>query len=363
MDNKTKFRKWLREGLLIFAIYTLYILVLLFQTYAATMRSNRTIPYFRQAGLTAVWGYTWALLTPLIIYFGRRLPITRRNIFRNLFLHLGIGIVFAVVHRIIFILFQQIIAPETFVVPEQTLTIILWVLHYISDGLFQYIFIATVCQAYLYFREAQDREFRLQQAELQVLKTQLQPHFLFNTLNAISALSFDAPEIASRVIAQLSDLLRFSLKTDRAAEITLKEELDFVRKYLQIQQTLLQERLEIKWDISPETLDAMVPNMFLQPLVENSIRHGIAPKENGGSIEINSWRLSKTLEIRVRDNGLGVSTNGSETSGEGIGLTNTRARLRHLYGEAHEFELSEPSGGGVMITMTIPFREGNRDEN
>ena len=310
------------------------------------------------AELSAVWGYTWALLTIPVTYFGRRLPITRRNLFRNLILHLCLGIGFAAVHRTIFILFRNVIAPETLMIPAQTLPRIFWLLHYLSDGLFQYLFIATVYQAYLHFREAQDRQFRLQEAELQSLKTQLNPHFLFNTLNAISSLSFNAPETASRVVAQLSDLLRFSLKTERAAEITLKEELDFVGKYLQIQQTLLQERIEIKWDIAPETLDACVPNMFLQPLVENSIRHGIAPKEDGGWIEINSRRAGERLEISVKDNGLGISSNKDKTSG-GIGLSNTRARLQHLYGEAHKFELNEPSEGGVLISLTVPFREEN----
>ncbi|HEX8638560.1 MAG TPA: histidine kinase, partial [Pyrinomonadaceae bacterium] len=232
---------------------------------------------------------------------------------------------------------------------------------YLSSGFFQYVTIATIYQVYWHLREAQNREFRLQQAELQALKTQLHPHFLFNTLNAVSSLSFNAPEVASRVVAQLSDLLRFSLKTERAAEIALKEELDFVRKYLEIQQTLLDERLEIKWNIAPETLDACVPNMFLQPLVENSIRHGITPKEDGGWIEVISQREGEQLEISVKDNGLGISSNGNKTSGGGIGLSNTRARLQHLYGEAHKFQLSEPTEGGVLISMVIPFKTKKSD--
>ncbi len=364
MDNKIKFRKWLRQGLLIFGIYTLLVLITIFQQYSSAARFSRPYVWATALVLVAVPGYTWALLTPVIAYFGRLLPITRRKIFRNLTLHLGFATALAILHRIIFIVFQYFFAPETIRFPtDNTLLLTMLFLTYIFEGIFSYISIATIYQAYWHFREAQDREFRLQQAELQALKTQLHPHFLFNTLNAISALSFTAPEIASRVIAQLSDLLRFSLKTERAAEITLKEELDFVRKYLQIQQTLLEERLEIKWDISPDTLDACVPNMFLQPLVENSIRHGIAPKEIGGSIEIKTQRVGETLEISVRDNGLGISSNGNKTSGDGIGLSNTRARLRHLYGEAHEFQLGEPDEGGVLISMTIPFREGNTNEN
>ncbi len=361
MDNKIKFRKWLRQGLLIFGIYTLTMSVNIFEQFANSVRYPRPFPFTQVLGLSAASSYAWALLTPIIVYFGRRLPVVQRNIIRNLILHVFFGIVIAAVQRLIIIVFQPLIAPETIRFPDETELRILLGLGYLSFGFFQYVTIATVYQVYWHLREAQNREFRLQQAELQALKTQLHPHFLFNTLNAISSLSFHAPEIASRVIAQLSDLLRFSLKSEQAAEITLKEELDFVRKYLEIQQTLLEERLEIKWNIAPETLDACVPNMFLQPLVENSIRHGIAPKEDGGAIEINSRRIGERIEISVRDNGMGISSNGNKTSGNGIGLSNTRARLQHLYGEAHKFELNEPSEGGVLISLTIPFKEENRE--
>jgi two-component system LytT family sensor kinase len=138
--------------------------------------------------------------------------------------------------------------------------------------------------------------------------------------------------------------------------VTLKEELDFLRKYIQIQQTLLQERLEIDWAIAPGTLDAFVPNMVLQPLIENSIRHGITPKEDGGKIEIFSRRIGDSLVLEISDNGLGNSP-GSEKAGDGIGLTNTVARLKHLYGEAQKFESGVKSSGGWRVRVEIPFRE------
>lgn len=345
---------------LIFAIYTLYILVLFFQSYSISLRSKNPTPLLTSAMVSAVWGYTWALFTPLIARFGRRFSIVRRELASRLMMHLLMGIAFSIAHRVVFIFFQHIIAPETFMLPEESAARIFWILRYISDGLFQYIFIVTVYQAYLHFQEAQEREFRLQQAELQTLKTQLHPHFLFNTLNAISSLGFAKPEMASRVVAQLSDLLRFALKTEKAAETTLKEELDFVRKYLQIQQIMLQERLTVEWHIAPETLDAYVPNMILQPLVENSIRHGIAPKETGGTIKIASRKISDTLCLEISDDGLGLSLPAdSSTAGSGIGLENTRTRLQHLYGEAFSFELLELPESGLMTRLTMPFKEGN----
>jgi LytS/YehU family sensor histidine kinase len=211
-------------------------------------------------------------------------------------------------------------------------------------------------QAAIYSRKYRDREFRLQQAELEVLKMQIHPHFLFNTLNAISALVYASPQNATKTISQLSDLLRLTLNSNKTQEVALKDELDFLRKYIQIQQTLLQERLEIVWKIDAETLDAAIPNMLLQPLVENSIRHGIAPIETGGRIELGSYRQRKKLVIYVKDNGLGLALDKKESS-NGVGLINTQARLRHLYEEAHEFHLSEPPDGGLLVKIVIPFRE------
>lgn len=361
MDNKTTINRLLKNYGLIFGIFSLYILLRILQIYFRNMHSTIQQPYGETIALLALWGYLWALFTPFIAWLARRFIISRQHLLKNLLLQFCFGILFATLHRLLTVFLVHNFAPTSIRIPPGAVAQIFYFLHFISDGFFDYLLIMAIVQAIIYFSEVQQREFRLQQAELQALKTQLQPHFLFNTLNAISALSFDAPEVASRVIAQLSDLLRFSLKSGRAEETTLKEELDFVRKYLQIQQILLQERLQTEWEIAPDTLDACVPNMFLQPLVENSIRHGIAPKESGGCIKISSRKIGDTLEIRVGDDGLGFTSEDSETDG-GIGLANTRARLRHLYGEAQKFELNQPSSGGVIITITMPFREGNKNQ-
>jgi sensor histidine kinase YesM len=194
-------------------------------------------------------------------------------------------------------------------------------------------------------------------SQLNALKMQIHPHFLFNTLNAISALVNDSPKIATQTIAQLSDLLRMSLKDDVAQEISLKQELDFLGKYVQIQQTLLQDRLGVEWKIASETLDVAIPSMILQPLVENAINHGISPVESGGRIVIAAAKENENLKLSISDNGQGVPSKAELLFQKGIGLYNTRERLKHLYGDKQELKISEIPTGGVLVQLEIPFRE------
>lgn len=347
----------LKRLALIFGVYTTYVLMLLIQTFFNYKWHEAEPPWLLEISYLAVWSYTWALLTPALFTFSRRFPIARKHTARNIAYHFFFGIVLVTVHRTILLSFAMLVLKAPSPIGESLSAKIYFMLHHISDGLFTYTFILAIHQAFLYFRESQDREFQLQQAELQTLKTQLHPHFLFNTLNAIAALVYVSPPAATKTISQLSDLLRFTLHNNKAHEVTLKEELDFLRKYLQIQQTLLQERLDVEWAIDPETLDALVPNMILQPLVENSIRHGIAPKEGGGRIEIFSRRVNDQLLIEIRDDGVGAAGTTRKANGAGIGLINSRTRLEHLYGEAQKFDVKTPAHGGWSVTMIIPFRE------
>ena len=341
----------------VFAAFTLYLLLRLVQVFLRNMHSVHQAAWGEAIGLLALWGYLWAFLTPFIIRLTRRFSISSGFFLRNALLHVGFGILFGAIHRGLTVFFVSVFAPASIAVPSEPLARAFYFLHFVSDGFFDYLLILIIVQAIIYFREVQEREFRLQQAELQTLKTQLHPHFLFNTLNAVSSLVASSPRAAQTTIAQLSDLLRLSLKDNRTQEIPLKDEVDFLRKYVQIQQTLLQERLEVEWEIAPETLDAMVPSLMLQPLVENSIRHGIAPKENGGFIKIIAERQNGMLALDLIDDGLGLSSGKSSNEGSGIGLTNTQTRLQYLYGDAHEFALSERAGGGAAVKIKIPFRE------
>lgn len=224
-----------------------------------------------------------------------------------------------------------------------------------------YWVIVVATHAFEYYRKYRERELRtldleksLAQAKLQALQMQLNPHFLFNTLHSISSLMHRDVEAADRMIVRLSDLLRAALEGTDTQEVELQHELEFLKRYLEIEQTRLGDRLTVKIDIAPETLHARVPNLILQPLVENAIRHGIEPRAKAGRIELRAQRHNGSLALEVRDNGAGLRE--GQPIDEGVGLSNTRARLRGLYGEAHTFDLRAAEGGGLSVQVTIPFQ-------
>jgi len=226
----------------------------------------------------------------------------------------------------------------------------------VTGAIVTYPTVIGIQQAYLYFRESQERAFRLQQAELEMLKMQLHPHFFFNTLNAISALMYRSPKDADRMIIQLGDMFRIALRKDKTQEVSLKEELDFLQAFLYIHQTLMGKRLRIEWEIEPQTLAALVPNLILQPLAENAIQHGLSPLEAGGKITICAARQNGNLLLRVSDDGQGFAyKNCNET--DGIGLSNVRSRLENLYGARHNFSIDEAPNGGVTVKIEIPFQD------
>jgi signal transduction histidine kinase len=219
------------------------------------------------------------------------------------------------------------------------------------------------CHVRDYYRKYRERELRasqlqahLAQAELQVLKMQLHPHFLFNTLHTIAALVRVDVDLAERMIARLGDLLRSSLESAGQQEVPLRQELEFVQPYLEIEQARLGPRLRVRLDIAPDVRDAWVPNLVLQPLIENAIRHGIAARAEGGTISVRAWRGGGQLHLEVADDGPGLAKPPAHV-GHGIGLANTRARLAQLYGDAHRFELRSMAGQGLVVALSLPFRD------
>jgi signal transduction histidine kinase len=213
--------------------------------------------------------------------------------------------------------------------------------------------------ATIYFRVSRDREElgrRLMEARLVSLKLQLHPHFLFNTLNTITALISTDPQGAERMVTGLSELLRLSLRNAGEQEVPLARELELLAHYVDIQQIRFADRLSVRVDVEPEARQALVPNLILQPLVENAIRHGIAPRATRGRIEVRAARRDGVLALEVRDDGVGLRPAAGLRRGEGIGLSNTEARLRHLYGDRHRFELRSGEGGGFTVAIEIPFR-------
>ncbi len=203
----------------------------------------------------------------------------------------------------------------------------------------------------------------LANSQLNALKMQIHPHFLFNTLNSISALIYKDQKAADKMVARLGDFLRMTLENSGDHEVSLKQEMDFVGHYLEIESVRFQNRLVVRMNIDPETLAARVPNLILQPIVENAIKHGISRRTKAGSLIISAERRGDRLQIRVEDSGPGIppsNENGkSSTKTGGIGLANTRARLAHLYEENYRFEIKNAVPHGVVVTLEIPFETIN----
>ena len=222
--------------------------------------------------------------------------------------------------------------------------------------------ISGVCHAILQTRASRERreqalrlEAQLSGARLQLLRAQLQPHFLFNTLNSIATLMHRDLDAAERLLVRLGDLLRMALDLGDSTEIPLERELAFTRLYLQIQGVRFGDRLAVEYRVEPEALDALVPSMLLQPLAENAIQHGIGDHAGGGRVEIAARRDGDSLKLVVRDDGPGF-TRRPGSRGNGIGLSNLRSRLDALYGARQRVELQEPPEGGLEVRLELPFR-------
>jgi two-component sensor histidine kinase len=215
-----------------------------------------------------------------------------------------------------------------------------------------YCAVVGVAHALHFYRRSQEGVASLTLTRLETLKMQLQPHFLFNTLNMIAELIYKEPRRADAMLTALSDLLRFTLETSGTRVVPLSREMDFVERYLAIMHARFEERLRFALDIAPDTDTALVPTLVLQPLVENAVEHGLKNVAGDGLITIRSWRDGAALHLSVADNGTGLPKN--KPAREGIGLSNTRARLRELYGDAARLDIREADG--VVVELTLPFR-------
>ena len=220
----------------------------------------------------------------------------------------------------------------------------------------------SVCQGITNFRRSQERErreaeleARLTRSKLQALRLQINPHFLFNTLNGISTLIHVNPKAADEMLGDLSELLRHSLYNLQEQEITLARELEFIRAYAAIEQKRFADRLRMELKVPDDLMKALVPALILQPLVENAIRHGIEPQRTPGTITIQVQRDGNSLHLVVRDNGKGLSGNNNRLKGHGIGLSNTQARLRELYGANQRFSFAESEPHGCVVEICLPL--------
>ena len=314
----------------------------------------------------------WAGLAPAVFLFTRRFPIDRERWFRNSLLHIVACVVLTIAHRAIYLIIGWLLHVAAY----QNLTSIpdLYssdILFNLPTGFMSYGTIFLISYVIDYYRRHQEEELKISrlkaelaeaklqvtEAQLQALKMQLHPHFLFNTLNSISALLDEDAEAADQMLARLGDFLRLTLENSGAQQVTLQEELEFLRCYLEIEHVRFHDRLTVNMQIEPGTLDARVPNLILQPIVENAIRHGIVSRIAPGQIEISARLSGDALQLQVKDNGPGLRLveAGRATFKEGLGLANTRARLAQMYGPAHRFEMADAPEGGLQVTLTIPF--------
>ncbi|MDP3720241.1 MAG: sensor histidine kinase [Acidobacteriota bacterium] len=315
--------------------------------------------------LNLTYWYSWAVLTPGILWLTRKFPFERATWKIAIPVHIA-GVVVAVLLHVALAVASRM---ATYWVVGESLDS--WLMEFqqmfflnFDWEMMTYWTIVGVGHALRYDSQARAKalsaaqmETRLVEAQLHTLQSQMQPHFLFNTLNTISALMHRDVEAADAMIARLSDLLRMSLQRIHVQEVELKEELDFLSKYLEIEQTRFRDRLSVVFDIQADTLDALVPNLLLQPLVENAIKHGIGPRPTPGQIVVRARRAGAMLELDVQDNGVGLSQARLTDFNRGVGLSNTRSRLDHLYGSLHRFEFRQPAEGGLLVLIAIPMAE------
>lgn len=351
--------------LLVFGFWTLIVLAYSTRT---EIRSGPSywvpITWIESLKTAAAQFYSWGLLSVGIYWANRILPVRQDALLQRLLFHLPLSIVFTVAYTYLNYGLTIVLGAP----PEsnwlggnvfETATRVTYRL-----GTFVYWAIAAISMAADYQSGLKDRQIHnaelerlLSEARLASLRRQLDPHFLFNALNSVSAYVESEPRRARLMLEQLGDLLRMSLEQAEEQEIPLERELAFVDRYVQLQQARFGDHLNVKVEIAPEALAATVPPLILQPLVENAIRHGVSKLTGPGWIELAAWRDDDRLRLRVRDNGPGLPAGWHPNRDVGIGLANTRERLRHLYGP-REFHLGigpDPEGG-VCADIVLPFR-------
>jgi len=358
---KKRWQKWL----LLFGLFTLMTLLLRGITHTSRLlRGDTSRGFFTNFQWTLFNWYVWGILSIFIAKLCRWFPIERKHIIRNLGITLLAFPVFSLLHSFLYYCTDHLVV--LFFPFDEELGFDLLKRVAINEfyiNFFIYGGIVAIVHLLDYYRKYQERELQTSQlqaqlshAQLQVLKMQLQPHFLFNTLNAIAELINEDSKTAEKMVIRLSELLRLTLDSSGLQEVSLKQEMDFLNSYLEIEQIRFEERLTVIKNIDPETLDALVPNLILQPTVENSIRHGIAKKAGKGRIEINTKLEESKLVITISDNGPGLQVEKMSDFKEGLGLANTRQRLKQLYSGKYTFMLQNRQEGGLTSTIKIPFR-------
>jgi two-component system, LytTR family, sensor kinase len=370
------FRGELRNYPLYFLLWTGWGLFYFSQGLTQRLVSHDTTAWWRYLVAWGVGVYVWALLTPAILWLGRRFPLEQRPRWAPAAIHLLLGAGFSTLELSLeSVIYSQLrLFPNT---QDFVGTLGPLLLRGFHGGVLDYWIVIGVQWAIGFYRGYQQRseqalklelraselQSQLVSAQLSALKMQLQPHFLFNTLNAITVLvRQQKSRDAEQMLGYLSDLLRGVLEDVDAQEVSLHRELEYLELYLAIEHVRFADRLHVEVAADPLTLGASVPQLLLQPIVENAIRHGIGRSSSAGRILIRTSRSNDMVEVRVQDDGPGLSHD-SPPQHQGIGLANTRARLQQLYGKHAGLSIENSPDGGAVVTLRFPFRDccDNRD--
>jgi two-component system LytT family sensor kinase len=346
--------------------WTLFALFFISEDTGRLLYEGQAVPWH---GYLVVWlttAFAWAFLTPCVWWLASRFPVARKTWWRSGGLHLVSSFCFALIETVLFAAITPVFGlpwfPRNFAATFRAVLPIDFHLNVIL-----YWSIVGVQHGVSYYRKFLERESlaaqlelratqlgsQLTKATLSALKMQLHPHFLFNTLNAIVVLVRQhRVEEADQMLTNLSELLRQTLTGWETQEVPLRREVELINLYLDIQRVRFQDRLTIEMNFSPATLDAVVPSLLLQPLVENAVQHGVSKSSVPVTIALKSCLRDHLLEIQVSDDGPGVA---ADSSGNGVGLSNTRARLEQLYGERQSLRLDGRTGGGTIATVSLPY--------
>jgi sensor histidine kinase YesM len=363
---KTPARRRLVQGLLIVGCWTLVALISLTRHYMEEGGQADMRPVGKVFLIWLTCYYSWAVLTPPLFAVAKRWSLSRQAWARNLIIHIPLSIAFTSVSILISHFLYCLVVNK----PVANLPGYWNSLHFTAFLKHVPLYWTTMAIANVltYFRALQQKErlasqlqlersqleTSLRQAQLDALRMQLNPHFLFNTLQTISVLMVDDTVSANRMLVRLSDLLRSTLRSSVDSLTMLCDEIAFLRAYLEIEQIRFADRLRVEWDVQSGTEQALVPTLLLQPLVENSIRHGIARLSGPGVIRVSAAVCGDFLSLCVADTGPGLSDEQPEGNGHGIGLSNTRKRLKQLY-PLHEMDIVAGAAGGFEVRMSIPL--------
>lgn len=357
-------KSWGRIWFIAFVLWTLLAFLSAAGAHVYMASSGTPVSWTQLIAWNITISFVWSLLTPLVYELARRYSFDRASWRLSLPIHIAASVALAFVGALAMVAINPLVTWTK----EPAVPFFAHVLSRTFMDIQRYWYVVLITQAVAFYGKYQERqvlssqlEAQLANAQLEVLKIQLEPHFLFNTLNSIASLTRHDGPAAEHMTLQLADLLRMSLDGVGVHEVPLHQELTFLQKYVDIQQARFHDRLLVETDIDPRTVDTLVPNLILQPLVENAIRHGISPRRTPGLVRITTWRDRDDVWLEIRDNGVGFVTERGLVPPEGVGLRNTRSRLRQLYNDDHAMMLENARGGGCMVKIRVPYRTATQE--